>query len=110
MNDVPEIDVAELKARMDAGASFQLLDVREAYELDICRLEAGSAVHIPLGDLAERTGELSREGEIVVFCRTGKRSAFAVEILRELGWEKAVNLRGGIMAWAEAYDPSMSRY
>lgn len=108
--EVPEIGVEELKRRLEAGTPLQLLDVREPREWEICNLDGAGALRIPLGELVERAEELDRDAELIAFCRTGTRSAFAVEILREIGFERALNLRGGIMAWAEAYDPSMPRY
>src|SRR5208283_3718640 len=74
-----EMDVTELKAKIDRGDRFTLVDVREPHEYQICRIP-GSKL-IPLGELAKRTGELDPAGEIVVHCKSGGRSAKAVEFL-----------------------------
>ena len=103
-----EISPEELKRRMDRGESLTILDVREPHEYQICRL-AGSIL-IPLGQLQGRMKELDREKEIIVHCKMGGRSAKAVEQLRNAGFEKIKNLKGGIDRWAQKVDPSMPKY
>jgi len=105
---VPEITVEELKAKRTRGESCVLLDVREPKEYAISDLP--DSVKIPLGSLQQSFGTLSREDEIVVYCRSGARSASAVQFLQQMGYEKAKNLQGGINAWAERVDPAMARY
>jgi adenylyltransferase/sulfurtransferase len=100
--------VGELRHRLDAGDELFLLDVRESFEYDIARIE-GSQL-IPLGDLNQRMGELAKSKEIVVLCKSGARSATAVDILRRSGFAKAFNLEGGIDAWADQIDPTMQKY
>jgi len=102
-----EISPAALHAR-DARDAPLLLDVRTPEEWEICRLE--DARLIPLHELPQRVGELSREREIVVYCHTGGRSSMAVRFLREQGFGRARNLTGGIDAWAGTLDPTMPRY
>jgi adenylyltransferase/sulfurtransferase len=107
---VPETTVEELKARMDAKANFYLLDVREPHEYQIAKIP-GSTL-IPLGQLGARYGELppaSSGKEIVVHCKSGVRSAKAVNLLKEHGIE-ARNLKGGILAWIDRIDPSQPKY
>ena len=106
---VPEIDVRALKARLDRGEAPFLLDVREPHEYAIAHL---GAPLIPLGVLPERLGELEahRNAEIVVYCRSGVRSARAVRLLRARGFEGAVNLKGGILAWSDEIDPTAPKY
>ena len=104
----PAITVEQLKARRDRGDSFTLVDVREPHEWAISDLPG--SLKIPLGTLPQRLGELQPEAEIVVYCRTGGRSANAVEFLRQKGYPKALNLAGGINHWAEVIDPAMGRY
>jgi adenylyltransferase/sulfurtransferase len=106
---VPEVTVAELKRRLDAGSTPFLLDVREHSETEIATLHAKL---IPLGQLESRLEELAdcREKEIVVHCRTGVRSADAVRLLRGHGFTGAVNLAGGIRAWSEEIDPTVPVY
>ena len=106
---VPEMDVLELQRWVDERRRFQLLDVREPYEWQICNLEAQGARLSPLGVLATSIGELDPDLPLVVYCRSGARSARAVEQLREAGFE-AINLKGGILAWAELIDAGMPTY
>jgi len=105
---IPEISVAALKQKMDAGDSFTLVDVREAFERGICVLP--ESVHIPLGELDDRHTELPAGGEIIVHCKSGGRSAQAVERLRHRGFSNVRNLAGGIDAWGEEIDGSIARY
>jgi adenylyltransferase/sulfurtransferase len=105
---VPEITVEQLKSKFDRGDDFFLLDVREPNEFQICRIP-GSTL-IPLGELAQRTGELDRNREMVVQCKVGARSAKAVSLLQERGFTRVSNLKGGILAWIDRVDPSLSKY
>lgn len=105
---VPEVNVEELKAARDRGDEVTLVDVREAHEWAISDLP--DSVKIPLATLPQKAGELSREADIVVYCRTGGRSSQAVEFLRRQGFERVRNLTGGINRWADAVDPSMRKY
>ncbi len=102
------ITVEELKARLDRGENVFILDVRNPPEVAICRLP-GSTV-IPLPTLAERVGELDREREMVVHCKSGMRSQKAIQFLRDQGFRKLKNLEGGILAWADRVDRSMPKY
>lgn len=104
---VPEISVQELKAKLDRKEKLVLLDVREPREYAKAKI-AGSTL-IPLGFLEARLGELDKGAKLVVHCKVGGRSARAVEILRAKGYD-AVNLSGGIDAWAAEIDPSVPRY
>jgi len=105
---VPEISVSELKTLTDSKADFLLLDVRNEPEYNICRIE-GSKL-IPLDQLMSRVSELSSAQEIVVHCRSGVRSADAIEQLQNAGFKKLRNLRGGILEWAREIDPSLPTY
>jgi adenylyltransferase/sulfurtransferase len=106
---VPEISVTELKSRFDRGEPPYVLDVRHPEEYAISNL--GSHL-IPLDELPGRLNEIraDREEEIVVMCRSGVRSAHAVELLRDAGYQNAVNLAGGILAWSNEIDPSIVTY
>ena len=106
-NGAPEISVEELKRRLDARDDLFILDVREPHEYQICNLNGHL---IPLNDLPRRMGELDPDKEIVVYCRSGSRSARAVEFLRQAGFEHARNLTGGILAWADRIDPKVQKY
>jgi sulfur-carrier protein adenylyltransferase/sulfurtransferase len=107
---VPEITPAELKRRLDAGDHPLLLDVREPHEWSISNLGRYGAVLIPRGQVLERLGELDTAQEIVVYCRSGGRSAEAARTLRQHGFQKLYNLTGGINRWAEEVDRTLPRY
>jgi molybdopterin/thiamine biosynthesis adenylyltransferase/rhodanese-related sulfurtransferase len=104
---VPEIQVEELKRRLDAGDDLFVLDVREPHEYQICNINGHL---IPLGDLPNRVHELDSSREIVAHCRSGVRSAKAVTFLQQAGFKKVHNLAGGILAWADRVDPRMPKY
>ena len=102
-----EIQVEELKRRLDAGDDLFVLDVREPHEYQICNI---GGYLIPLGDLPKRVNELDSSREIVAHCRSGVRSAKAVAFLQQSGFKKVHNLAGGILAWADRVDPKMPKY
>ena len=104
----PAISVEDLKTRRDRGDSLTLVDVREPHEWAISDLSG--SMKVPLGTLPQRLGELPKDAEIVVYCRTGGRSANAVQFLRQRGYEKVYNLTGGINHWAEVIDLSLPKY
>ena len=104
---IPEISVQDLKAKLDKKEKFVLLDVREPHEYEIAKI-TGSTL-IPLGALPERFGELDKTAKIIVHCKMGGRSARAVALLREKGYD-ATNVIGGINAWSESIDPSVAQY
>ena len=103
-----EISVEELKAKITGEDTPFILDVREPHEFEICRIP--NSVLIPLAEVEKRVHELDRSSEIVVHCKAGGRSAKAVKFLREAGFEKVKNLKGGILAWADEVDSSMPKY
>ncbi len=103
-----DIEPAELAGRLKAGKPLRLVDVREPHELEISRLEGAEL--IPLGQLAARLSELDSAEEMVVFCKSGGRSARALELLVSAGFRKVKNLRGGINAWAREVDPRLPVY
>jgi molybdopterin/thiamine biosynthesis adenylyltransferase/rhodanese-related sulfurtransferase len=105
---VPAITVQELKAKMDEGDAFVLVDVREPQEFTISKLPG--SLKIPLGTLPANVNKLSTADAIVVHCRTGVRSAKAVEFLMAAGFRKVWNLTGGIDRWAVEIDPTVPRY
>jgi adenylyltransferase/sulfurtransferase len=102
-----DIQPEELKRRMDRGEDLFVLDVREPHEYQICNL--GGHL-IPLNDLPQRVNELDRNREIVVHCKLGGRSAKAVDFLRQSGFQKVLNLAGGIAAWSDKVDPKIPKY
>jgi rhodanese-related sulfurtransferase len=104
---VPEISPAEYLARRDQGADLTLLDVREEWELKVASVPG--IVHIPMGQVAGRLSELDPQKEIVVLCRSGRRSWDIAAFLQQRGF-RAVNLAGGILAWSRDIDPSIPTY
>ena len=105
---VVEVTATQLHEELEAGRELVVLDVRNPYEIDICRIE-GSVV-IPLPELLNRVDELDPDKEMVVHCRSGARSATAIQQLQGRGFSKMRNLQGGILAWAQDVDPSLQAY
>ncbi len=103
-----EIDPTEVRAKMDRGEKFVLIDVREPHEYQICSIP--TAKLIPLGDLPKRVNELNSADEIVAHCKSGMRSAKAVEFLKQAGFRKVRNMTGGILAWSDKVDPTVPKY
>jgi adenylyltransferase/sulfurtransferase len=108
--EVPEITPTELKEKLDAGDVPVLVDVREPFECAIADLPDVGQRRIPTGEFAGRAAELDPESEIVVYCRSGSRSAWAVALLRQQGFERVYNLQGGVLGWRSHVDPSLSAY
>lgn len=103
-----EITVQQLKEMQSKKEDFQLIDVREEYEFDICNL--GGQL-IPMGEVADNIDKFSRDKKVVVHCRSGKRSASVIQMLEQQhGFTNLYNLKGGIMAWAEEIDHEMAKY
>jgi len=109
MNAGPQqISVQELESWRREGREIAIIDVREAWEIEICSL--AGALSIPLQTLPARVGEVPTDRPVVVFCHHGMRSLHAVTWLQRAGLDNAVNLAGGIDAWARLIDPSMGVY
>lgn len=108
MPSLPEIDVDDLKARLEAGEDFLLLDVREADEWHYCRIDG--ATHMPMSELPMRLAELPRDKPIVCQCHHGMRSAQVAQFLMEQGFANVTNLQGGIHAWSQYIDPAVPVY
>jgi sulfur-carrier protein adenylyltransferase/sulfurtransferase len=106
-NGVPEITVGELKAKMDHGEDINVLDVREPHEYEVANIGVRL---IPLGELPQRLVELDQDEYFVVHCKTGGRSAKAVKLLQDAGFQNVYNVKGGITAWSEEIDPSIPKY
>ena len=103
-----EITPVELKAKIDRGDDFILVDVREPEEFAICRIP-GSRL-IPQRTVPERLHELSTADDIIVHCRSGVRSGKIVELMKQAGYRKVKNLVGGILRWSDDVDPSVPKY
>lgn len=108
MEEEYEITVKELKRLLDNGTHVTLIDVREPSEFEFCHI-IGSKL-VPVGQIPNRVSEFSHADEYVFHCHVGERSGWAVNFLRQLGFKKVKNLKGGIDAWAVEIDPSMPRY
>lgn len=103
-----DLDPVDVKRMMDRNQPFTLIDVREPHEWQIARIPGARL--IPLGELPRRLHELNSADVIVAHCRSGMRSARAVDFLKQAGFVKAHNMRGGILAWADTVDPSLPKY
>jgi rhodanese-related sulfurtransferase len=104
---VPEITPTEFAARRERGDTLTLLDVREDWELGVASVP--NVVHIPMGQVAGRLHELDRNTEVVVLCRSGRRSLEVAKFLQQNGFN-AVNLAGGILAWSRELDATIPTY
>ena len=104
---VPEVTPMEVKKKLDGGEGLFILDVREPHEYQICNINGHL---IPLGELPARVHELNSADEIVAHCRSGMRSAQAVDFLRKAGFRKVKNMKGGILAWSDQVDPRVPKY
>ena len=98
----------ELAAHIQSGHTPVLLDVREPWEWNLCRLPG--AILIPMRELPARLSELNKDAETVVICHHGVRSYHAARYLETAGFVNVVNLSGGVAAWADEVDPAMPRY
>lgn len=108
MGDPLEIDVEELDRRRRSGEPLAVLDVREPWETSLAMI-AGS-LPIPMSGLPERLADIPTDRPVVVVCHHGGRSAIVTNWLRERGYDRAINLGGGIDAWARRIDSSMRTY
>ncbi|PYT58609.1 MAG: rhodanese [Acidobacteria bacterium] len=106
--DELEITPAELKGRLNSGEKLVLVDVREPWEQEICRIEGARLV--PLGALAASVNTLPDVDEVICYCHHGMRSLDAAAWLRFQGFEKAKSLAGGIERWSLEVDPNVPRY
>jgi len=107
---VTAISPKELQSRLDGGDDLVLLDVREPHEWEISNLAHLGAVLIPKGQVVEHMGELDTAREMVVYCRSGARSADVIRTLKQHGFKKLYNLDGGINRWAKEVDQSLPTY
>jgi len=107
---MPEVSARELREMLDEGWEPLLIDVRDPGEHEVSNLDDLGAVAMPVAELELRLGEIDPGRDSVWFCRTGRRSAEVVEFLHSRGFEKALNLAGGINGWAREIDPELPVY
>lgn len=106
--NMKEVTVQELKSLLDTKADFQLIDVREPHEFDICNLNGEL---IPQGDIPSSVDKIAKDKQVVIHCRSGARSGNMVQWLeKNHGFTNLYNLKGGILAWAKEIDPSVPTY
>jgi len=105
---VHEISVQDLKARRDRGEQPLVIDVREAWELQLASIP--DVVHVPMNEIPARLGEFSRDTETVVLCHAGGRSMRVAQYLVNQGFTKVANLSGGIAAWSQYVDATVPQY
>jgi len=106
---VAGISVQDVAMKLEKGEDFILLDVRDPHEWEISDIQ-GATHHIPKGQVLEHLGELDTAREIVVYCKSGARSADVVYSLKEMGYSRLKNMTGGINAWARTVDPTLPTY
>ncbi len=102
-----EITVQDLHEMKERGDDFQLIDVREDFEYEMSNLEG---LNIPLGGILIETDKIEKDKPVVLMCRSGKRSAIALYQLEQQGFTNLANLQGGILAWQQNIDPSLTIY
>jgi len=100
-----EVTVQDLRKMMDEKQEFQLIDVRESYEFDNGNL---GGLNLPLGSVLEQTDDIPRAMPVILYCRSGMRSAAAIrELESRFGFTNLANLKGGILAWSKEIDPGI---
>ena len=103
-----EVTVTELKSMLDSNADFQLIDVREPHEFELCNL---NGLLIPLSQIPDSVDQIKRDKKVVIHCRSGARSGQAITWLEQNHhFDNLFNLKGGILAWADQIDPSIPKY
>ncbi len=105
---VREVSPTDFLATMAGRPATLLVDVREAWELEVARLDG--ALHIPMAEVPARLAELDRGRDVVVMCRSGGRSLSVARYLEAQGYASVANLTGGILAWRRDVDPTLATY
>ena len=103
-----KIEPIELKKLLDKGEKITILDVREPHELNICSING--TLNIPMAEVPQKLDQLNNDLPLVVMCRSGKRSMSVISFLQEHGFSNLINLEGGILAWADTVDTSLTKY
>lgn len=103
-----EVTVQELKEKMDRKDNFQLIDVRESFEYEICNLNGEL---IPMSSVFDQIDKIAKDKPVIVHCKSGGRSGVVVmELERRYGMTNLYNLKGGIIAYSQQIDPAMPTY
>jgi len=103
-----EITVQELKSKLDNGTDLQLIDVRESNERAFTNI---GGEHISMGTIIQNLDKISKDKDVIIYCRSGSRSAQVVKFLEmNHGFNNLYNLKGGILAWADQIDSSIKKY
>ncbi len=102
-----EITVQELKNKIDSHEDFQLIDVREPFEYEICNLQAEL---IPMGLILDETEKIAKDKPVIIHCKSGGRSGAIINELEKRGYTNLYNLKGGILAYAREIDQSLTIY
>ena len=102
-----EITAFEFKILKDANADFQLIDVREGHEVEICEM---GGEHIAMGEVMDNLDKISKTKQVIIHCKSGARSAAVCQALEKRGFANVYNLKGGIIAWANDVDSSLTKY
>lgn len=102
-----EVTVQELKSMIDKNIDFQLIDVRETFEYEVSNL---NGLNIPLAGILIESDKVSKDIPVIMQCRSGKRSAQAIMLLEQKGFNNLSNLKGGILAWKEEIDSEIDVY
>ena len=103
---IKEKSIQELKSMLDNNADFILLDVRTENEVLVSSI-SNKSLHIPMNEIPEKIDDLNTKKQIIVYCKSGQRSAKVCEYLSQNNFSDIYNLKGGILAWAKKFDPSM---
>ena len=108
MYDLKEVDVYQLKNRINKKDNFILIDVREEFEVEICKLN--QSIHIPMNEIPNEISKINKNEQIIVMCKSGVRSAQVCYFLNGRGYLNVSNLKGGIISWAMNIDSNMDIY
>ena len=108
MYDLKEVDVYQLKNRINKKDNLILIDVREEFEVKICKLN--QSIHIPMNEIPNEISKINKNEQIIVMCKSGVRSAQVCYFLNDRGYLNVSNLKGGIISWAMNIDYNMDIY
>ena len=108
MNDIQEIDAPTLKKQIDSNADIELIDVREEFEVEICKIK--DSKHIPMNQIPNHLKNLDNKKNLIIICKSGVRSYHVCQFLHQEGFKNIYNLKGGIINWALEVDDSLELY